>query len=110
MRTKDEILKEAQDHFGVTVSDNDGGITRRIEHHVMDLWAQEVAKNNIVQDAVSRSVPYQLCPKCGGDGDLLRYNSPALMARNVRPICDVCDGKKIIPMGGFVKPDVSSIT
>ena len=47
MKTKDEILKEAQDHFGVTVSDNDGGITRRIEHHAMDLWAQEVAKNNV---------------------------------------------------------------
>lgn len=42
-------------------------------------------------------VPYQTCPKCGGDGDLSRYNSPALMGMDV-PICDVCDGNKIIPM------------
>jgi hypothetical protein len=43
-------------------------------------------------------VPYQLCPKCNGDGDLSRYNSPAVMGTNARPICDVCNGNKIIPM------------
>lgn len=47
--------------------------------------------------AVINCVPYQTCPKCGGDGNLLRYNSPALVGMNV-PICDVCEGKKIIPM------------
>lgn len=47
------------------------------------------------------SVPYQLCPKCGGDGNLLRYNSPPVMGTNANPICDVCDGKKIIPMAHF---------
>lgn len=39
---------------------------------------------------------WQLCPKCNGDGDLFRYNSPSIMATNARPICDVCNGKKII--------------
>lgn len=54
--------------------------------------------SNCIKPAVINCVPYQLCPKCGGDGDLLRYNSPALMGTIARPICDVCDGKKIIPM------------
>lgn len=39
---------------------------------------------------------YQLCPKCLGDGNLLRYNSPAFMSTNVATICDVCNGNKII--------------
>ena len=56
---------------------------------------------NNVKANVCRNVPYQLCPKCLGDGDLLRYNSPALMATNARPICDVCEGKRIIPMAHF---------
>ena len=56
---------------------------------------------NLPQAFVSPSVPYQICPKCGGDGDLLRYNSPALMGTNARPICDVCEGKKIISMTHF---------
>jgi hypothetical protein len=37
---------------------------------------------------------WQLCPKCGGDGHLMRYNSPPLLSGNA--VCDVCDGKKII--------------
>lgn len=44
----------------------------------------------------SEYTPYQLCPKCNGDGDLARYNSPALHSGT--PICDVCNGGKIIPM------------
>ena len=44
----------------------------------------------------SEYTPYQLCPKCNGDGDLARYNSPALSTGH--PICDVCNGNKIIPM------------
>lgn len=38
---------------------------------------------------------YQLCPKCFGDGHLMRYNSPS-MSTTAMPICDVCQGKKII--------------
>lgn len=41
-------------------------------------------------------VPYQLCPKCNGDGDLWRFNSPSILGSNSRPICDVCNGAKII--------------
>lgn len=43
------------------------------------------------------NIPMQLCPKCNGDGNLLRYNSPAFMGTSEAPICDVCDGHKIIP-------------
>ncbi len=38
---------------------------------------------------------WQLCPKCNGDGDLARYNSPNLSTGI--PICDVCHGAKILP-------------
>lgn len=51
--------------------------------------------------SVINRVPFQVCPKCGGDGNLLRYNSPALMGMTT-PICDVCDGKKIIPMAHWL--------
>lgn len=44
---------------------------------------------------MDNSIPYQLCPKCSGDGDLSRYNSPALSYGAV--VCDVCNGDKIIP-------------
>lgn len=39
---------------------------------------------------------WQLCPKCFGDGNLLRYNSPAMMGTNSNPTCNVCQGSKII--------------
>lgn len=45
-------------------------------------------------------VPLQLCPKCNGDGDLLRYCSPNIYSEV--PICNVCNGAKVIPM---IKPE-----
>ena len=39
-------------------------------------------------------VPYQLCPKCHGEGNLYRYTGPA----HTDAACDVCKGEKIIPM------------
>jgi hypothetical protein len=63
----------------------------------MEEYAQEVVKNLNIP-AVINCVPYQICPKCDGDGDLFRHHSPAIMGTNARPICDVCNGKKIIPM------------
>jgi hypothetical protein len=50
-------------------------------------------KNNFHQ-----YTPYQLCPKCYGDGNLLRYNSPNMMSTTSSAICDVCNGNKIITM------------
>jgi len=50
-------------------------------------------KNNFHQ-----YTPYQLCPKCYGDGNLLRYNSPNMMSTTAAAICDVCNGNKIITM------------
>ena len=53
--------------------------------------------DNGVPICVCRSIPYQLCPKCKGDGNLMRYNSPAIQGTSMTPICDVCKGEKIIP-------------
>jgi DnaJ-class molecular chaperone len=47
---------------------------------------------------------WQLCPKCNGDGDLYRYNSPPFISTNCRPICDVCNGKKIISIDTGLPP------
>lgn len=44
----------------------------------------------------SEAGEWQLCPKCFGDGNLGRYNCPPYMSTNVTPICDVCNGNKII--------------
>lgn len=41
-------------------------------------------------------VDWQLCPKCNGDGHLMRYNSPPFISTNESAICDVCNGAKII--------------
>ena len=49
----------------------------------------------------SQNIPYQTCPKCNGDGNLLRYNSPVFLGTTQTPICDVCENKKIIPMFKF---------
>ena len=46
----------------------------------------------------SKSIPYQLCPKCNGDGNLLRYNTPAMISTYSNVMCDVCNGDKIIKM------------
>ncbi len=43
-----------------------------------------------------QTIPWQLCPKCLGDGNLARYNSPAVTS-DACPLCDVCNGQKIIP-------------
>lgn len=43
------------------------------------------------------TIPQQLCPKCNGDGHLLRYNSPPMLGTTNQAICDVCKGKKVIP-------------
>ncbi len=50
------------------------------------------------QNLFSVFTPYQLCPKCYGDGNLLRFNSPSMMGTDATAICDVCNGSKIIPM------------
>lgn len=42
MKTKDDIILEAENHFGVNVFSNDDGISRRINHYAMDLWAKEM--------------------------------------------------------------------
>lgn len=53
--------------------------------------------NKTELNKIAKYIPFQLCPKCNGDGNLMRYNSPPMTTTNC-PVCDVCNGKKIIPM------------
>ena len=56
-----------------------------------------------IQIKAVNTTPYQLCPKCNGQGqvskppyiagDVHAWSSTSLMF-----VCDVCNGKKIIPM------------
>jgi len=49
---------------------------------------------NIASEA--NYIPYQLCPKCNGEGIIIAITGQiALYTQN---ICDVCAGAKIIPM------------
>ena len=55
--------------------------------------------NNVTEmECKSKLIPYQLCPKCNGDGNLLRYNTPAMISTYSNVMCDVCNGDKIIKM------------
>ena len=65
------------------------------QKHIDDL--KKKAKE-MEAEQFKNAIPYQLCPKCNGDGNLLRYNSPAMMSTTIAPTCDVCDGNKIILM------------
>lgn len=39
---------------------------------------------------------WQLCPKCNGDGNLARYNSPSIISTDASLRCDVCNGSKVL--------------
>ena len=45
---------------------------------------------------------WQLCPKCNGDGNLLRFNSPSITSDE--PICDLCYGRKVINIDTGLPP------
>jgi len=59
---------------------------------------------------------YQLCPKCNGDGNLARYNSPSMVSTDAALICDVCNGAKtlikpvVFPAAPAYKGDAASCT
>lgn len=49
---------------------------------------------------VLATVPYQLCPKCGGDGTVMVQNwngSPTSISSGLQT-CNLCGGAMIIPM------------
>lgn len=49
---------------------------------------------------VLATVPYQLCPKCGGDGTVMIQNwngSPTSISNGLQT-CNLCRGAMIIPM------------
>ena len=45
---------------------------------------------------IVKYVPYQLCPKCQGEGTVLNCEQ-GCTAHGHKP-CDICHGAKIIPM------------
>src|SRR5688572_21788278 len=51
---------------------------------------------------------YQLCPKCHGDGNLSRYNSPNV-SNTAAPICDLCNGLKMLVKPMFDMPELERL-
>ena len=57
----------------------------------------------LIEQLINQPVPYQLCPKCNGQGQV---SKPPYIAGDVHEwtsiscifTCDVCNGSKIIPM------------
>lgn len=49
---------------------------------------------------VLAAVPYQICPKCNGDGHVMvqQWNGGLTSISSGMFTCDVCGGAKIIPM------------
>lgn len=45
----------------------------------------------------TRAVPFQLCPKCNGEGVVVRLAIDST-AKYSNVTCDVCGGAKVIPM------------
>ncbi len=66
-------------------------------------WKSFLKRKKVVNSA--KTSEWQLCPKCLGDGNLGRYNSPPFASSTALPTCDVCQGAKI-----FVKPIVSDLS
>lgn len=46
---------------------------------------------------IMKCVPFQLCPKCNGNGVITNYNlnTTSYLTTNV---CDLCNGSMVIPM------------
>lgn len=60
----------------------------------------ELPKEIKVDIIVVKAVPYQLCPKCNGEGTVMvnTYNGSPTSLTSGPIICDVCKGEKLIPM------------
>lgn len=54
-------------------------------------------------------VPYQLCPKCQGDGQVMvqQWNQSPTSITNGPTTCDVCNGAKIIAMHPINIPTIN---
>jgi len=51
---------------------------------------------HIVNNETIEYVPYQVCPRCGGSGQLVQETN--YVTSSLVTTCDVCFGAKIIPM------------
>lgn len=61
------------------------------------------------QKQIPDTIPYQLCPKCGGDGIVLVQNwfgSPTSISSGT-DTCNLCNGAMIIPMYVLPKNNVT---
>lgn len=50
---------------------------------------------------ILNAIPYQMCPKCGGTGNITifpSYNDAFDGTKEKIEICDICKGEKMIPM------------
>lgn len=94
---KREIRESALDYEDML---NDGEFpaneTRELIGYIKELTSPE-APTVVAETRVAH--PWQLCPKCFGDGHLGRHNSPPTMSTSLTPVCDLCNGNKVIAQG-----------
>lgn len=69
---------------------------RRTFPHMMSYQYLELIKELRKKQPVDH-VPFQLCPKCNGNGNVEMHGYSA------RVTCDVCCGMKIIPMHPIIQ-------
>lgn len=68
-------------------------------------WNQTFVKYEESTEVSSRqilnAIPYQMCPKCGGTGNITifpSYNDAFNGTKEKIEVCDICKGEKMIPM------------
>ncbi len=82
----------------------DSTIKDKIDGIIFSLSFEDKIKCwELIEQLINKPVPYQLCPKCNGQGQV---SKPPYIAGDVHEwtsiscifTCDVCNGSKIIPM------------
>ena len=46
-------------------------------------------------------VPFQLCPKCNGNGTAYTLTTSSNYTTTTGGVCDLCNGAKVIPMAAI---------
>ena len=85
--TIEDVLAKHAKNYKKTIEENDKSL-----YHLVLNGFEAI---NFAKEWASLNYGWQLCPKCNGDGNLARYNSPNL-STSTHPICDVCNGAKIL--------------
>jgi len=90
--TIEDVLAKHAKNYKKTIEENDKSL-----YHLVLNGFEAI---NFAKEWASLNYGWQLCPKCNGDGNLARYNSPNL-STSTHPICDVCNGAKIIAVASL---------